>query len=323
MLGKIWTVIKAIGRFLRGLFVFVFFAWMALSIIEIKQEITTIQDQNLQAYNVQAEVFSKIVSTINALATYAQGIEQADRIRAATLAEFLQQIDNKIKEAEEKAKEADEASLKRDTIIATAFQKYTEQPTYDYMKSMIVYLIQQDLADTTHGSIGTGTVIKVTDSETYILTNKHVCDFSEGTVCYAYQDKQKYMITLVKRNTVDHDIQIVKTSRVIPGKQPVKGLKDVAPQDKVYMVGHNRGNPFMYSEGTVSGFIRESGDLLVGMPSGPGNSGSVIFTHDGYLCGLLFAGQVMPFGPYGSLDTAHGICVNSKILRLFLDGYVS
>jgi len=119
------------------------------------------------------------------------------------------------------------------------------------------------------------------------------------------------------------------------GKRGIKCLiteeeiKKLWFRDKAYLMlrptidrKDNNGNPFLYSEGTVSGFDRRSGDLIVGMPSGPGNSGSGIFTQDGYLTGILYAGQMFPAVPFGAaIDTAHGICVNSQVLRLFLSEY--
>lgn len=325
MLELLWTATKAFGRFIKIHFPEIILMVLSFYILgifsDMKAEIKKIQRQNFQAYNVQAELNSKIIETLVQLIAYTQQIEKANIQRAVTLADFLKDLDAKIQASEDKIKADEQLSLTRDTAIAGAFQNYAMKPTYDYMKSRIVYLVQTyENADMM--SIGTGTVIKVTDTETYILTNKHVCDFAEGSVCFVYQDKEKYVITLVKQNEVDHDIQIVKTSKVVPGKQAVIGIKDVQPQDKVFMTGHNNGNPFLYSEGTVSGFDRRSGDLIVGMPSGPGNSGSGIFTQDGYLTGILYAGQMFPAVPFGAaMDTAHGICVNSQVLRLFLSEY--
>lgn len=314
MLKKIWNVAKTLGRWTRNIMFLFFIFWTIATLREIKTEISLIQDQNLQAYNVQAQVFSKTIEFVNLVAEYTQKSNDDSVNRDATLANFLNELVTRLQTV-------DETAINRDKNIAEYVQANEQKPAYEYMKSMIVYLIQQDLTDLEHGSIGTGTVIKVTDNETYILTNKHVCDWAEGSICYVYQDKEKYEISLVKANEVDHDMQVVKTSKVVPNKIAVKGIKDVVQQDKVYCVGNNNGNPFMYSEGTVAGFVRESGDLLVGMPSGPGNSGSGIFTQDGYLTGLLYAGQVFPINYGASLDTSHAICINSKILRLFLAEY--
>ena len=316
MLEFFLNVLKWGYRVIKYTFIIGFSFYVYTSINIIQKEINTLKVQNLQAYDINAEIYTQMITVIKSVINYAQEIETVNIVRDLTLANFLQDLEDKIKVA-------DEASMNRDRIIASHIERTEEKPAYDYIKSMTVYLIEQMVDDDTKGSIGTGTVIKVTDNETFILTNKHVCDFAEGTTCFVYQDKEKYQITLVKKSEVDHDMQVVKTSIVVPNKIAVKGIKDVVTQDKVFMVGNNNGNPFMYSEGTVSGFIRGTGDLLVGMPSGPGNSGSGIFTQDGYLTGLLYAGQVFSttFEIIGAMDTAHGICIRSEVLRLFLAEY--
>jgi S1-C subfamily serine protease len=287
----VWSIVKGVAKGIKNVCIILFFLWMGSSIINLQNDVSIVRKQSTDSYNIQAQVYTKVADAITAIYNYSQSVEQN--------------------------------SIGRDRAITAYIQQNNEKPEYKYMKSMIVYLVEQSLIDEHKGSIGTGTVIKVTENETYIITNKHVCDWAEGTTCFVYQDKEKYTISLVKANEVDHDIQIVKTSKVVPDKVAVKGLKDVKEQDTVYMVGNNNGNPFMYSEGTVSGFDRGTGDMLVGMPSGPGNSGSGIFTKDGYLCGLLYAGQIFNLGFFPSLDTAHGICVNSEILRLFLAEYIN
>lgn len=287
------------------------------AITELQNGVKVIQQQNFENYNNTALLFSEVSSTLDFLKQYSFAL--SDYTFSEDFA-LRTAISDATKKAEQDNVASTSESLNRDNFIVAYIQQQTERPTYDYIKSMTVYLVQQvDGSDS--GSIGTGTVIKIDDAATYILTNKHVCDFAEGTSCYVYQDGEKYPIASVKAAEVDHDIQVVKTTSIIPNKRAVRGLKDTIEQDRVYVVGHNNGNPFMYSEGTVSGFSRDNGDLIVGMPSGPGNSGSGIFTQDGYLTGVLYAGQVFPVGFLYSLDTAHGICVNSTVLRLFLAEY--
>lgn len=320
MREKIWNISKWFGRTLKVIGIVLFFSWVAISLVDIKKDIATIKKENTENYSVQAKLFSQMIVTITTVAKYSQNVALTEKEDVATLANFLQILANKIKLMENPNIDV---SFKIKNAGATLVKQQEQKPAYEYMKSMIVYLIEQSEKDAEHGSIGTGTVIKVTDKETFILTNKHVCDWAEGSVCYVYQDKVKYHITLVKKYEVDHDMQIVKTSKVVPNKQAIKGVKDVNEQDRVFMVGNNNGNSFMYSEGTVSGFLRGTGDLLVGMPSGPGNSGSGIFTSDGYLAGLLYAGQVFEIDNGLSLDTSHGICVPSTVLRLFLSDFIS
>jgi S1-C subfamily serine protease len=83
------------------------------------------------------------------------------------------------------------------------------------------------------------------------------------------------------------------------------------------------GRPYFYSEGTVSGFDPEEGDeLVVGMPVGPGNSGSAVINQQGALVGLLYAGSIIDQEGIDEMDIAHGLCVPIKAIRLFLADYV-
>lgn len=197
----------------------------------------------------------------------------------------------------------------------------TVKPSYDYLKSMTVYLVERKIDDPTKGAIGTGVIVKITEHVTYIMTNKHVCEWNEDSVCYVQvDDGSERMMKLIARADGDLDMQLAMILGTIEGKTAIKGVQESYPQDNVYMVGNNNGNPYMYSEGTVSGITRD-GDLLVGMPSGPGNSGSGVFTQDGYLTGLLYAGQVFRVGIFPSLDNSHGICVKATDIAEFLKPY--
>jgi hypothetical protein len=330
MWSKIWKVLVITFKVLRSILTFGFYCWLALSIISIENSLANLRYQNLQMYNLQAEVYTSMISTISKVVDYIKQVNDESNARDVAIDNNINKNDKehnkKIKAVENKVSVNDlkieqyiALNSKRYAILIDDFNKYVEHPSYEYIKSMIVFIVQPSIVDENHGSIGTGTIVKVTDTETFILTNKHVCDFESP--CYVYENKNKYQLTLIKQNEVDHDVQLVKINKVLTGKQAVKGIKDVVPQDKVYMVGHNNGNPFLYSEGTVSGFDKWNGNLIVGMPSGPGNSGSGIFTQDGYLTGLLYAGQIFEVHSFPSLDTAHGLCVSSKVLRLFLKGY--
>ena len=291
---------------------FVLFTITTLS--SIQQELETIAQENVAIYSVQSEVYSKTLE-------YIKFTNQINETRADLLQGSINVLENRTNDLKNNDTRVESESIIRDTVISKYIQESSARPDYEYMRARIVYLVQ-GITGTDKGSIGTGTVIKVTDNETYVLTNKHVCDWSEGTECYILDNGEKYPITFVKSPTVDIDAQVVKTNKLVPNKEAILGIKDVKPQDKVYVVGHNNGNPFLYSEGTVSGFSRDNTSLIIGMPSGPGNSGSGIFTQDGYITGLLYAGQMFAAVPFGySVDTAHAICVPSWQLRLFLSDY--
>ena len=340
MKAKILNILKWTAIAVKNIVVVVFFLWLASNVLELKKEVATIKDQQYDNYNTQATVFTNITKSIGLVINYVKAVNDNSVARDTEIDKNSNDRDNQI----------DNNSLTRDKDIlgvvkAISYkQKDTDakvntnnqnkkpvdntidtRPAYDYMKDRIVYMVEA-IGDTGHGGIGTGVVVKVDETGTFILTNKHVCDWAAGNSCYVLgDDKEKFPITLVKTNEVDHDVQLVKTDKPIPGKVAVKGIKDVKPQERVYFVGNNNGNFFMYSEGTVAGFMRKTGDLLVGAPSGPGNSGSGIFTQDGYLCGILFAGQIFELEEFGgyTMDTSHAICINSEVLRLFLADYLS
>lgn len=191
------------------------------------------------------------------------------------------------------------------------------RPAYDYLKSVTVRIISRESMESNMGAIGTGIVIKITEDHTYILTNKHVCDMP---ICYVSDPNTKtnYQIQIVKRSETLHDMQVVRVIGHLPGKVAVPGIKGVTYQDKVYVVGQYLSEYFFYSEGFVAGFSRERGDLVVGAPMAPGNSGSGIITQDGYLSGLLYAGRLLN----GQMIMTHAYCVNADVLQLFLAEYL-
>lgn len=207
-----------------------------------------------------------------------------------------------------------------ENMMNTKFQR----PEYSELKSYTVMIISEERANPKYKSIGTGVVIKETNTHTIIVTNKHVCEDTISNRCYIVdpETRSKYKIMIVKRHSI-YDIQIVKVQGVMPNKSPIKGIKNVSPSNPVYVVGHYLGNLFFYSEGVVAGFSRISGDLVVTAPIGPGNSGSGVMTKDGYLAGLVYSTSVVGTFPNRTIDLTHGTCVNAKVLRLFLSGYIT
>jgi len=125
---------------------------------------------------------------------------------------------------------------------------------------------------------------------------------------------------LVKSNKFSHDIQVVKFSGAIPGKQAVKGLAYAEIQTPVYLVGHNNGNLYIYGEGIVAGWDSES-NLIAQVSATHGNSGSGIINKDGYLVGLVFGSQFLADFPFTIGDSSKAFCVNSYVLRLMLNEF--
>lgn len=274
--------------------VLVYMPYSTVTLNNTQVSVVALENTLYQIYQAQAELYSEATQLDLLLLQYTKKVE-------------VESLDRDTKQ------------VKNIGVIA----KYLNKPDYSYLRNITVLIINQSKENPDQGSLGTGVVIKEEEKSTYIVTNKHVCPGDDDSRCYVLDidTKLEYPISIVKQSST-HDVQIVKIDGKLPRKIPVKGIKDIEPQDRVYMVGHNLGNPFMYSEGVVAGFERSSKNLIVTMPSGPGNSGSGIITQDGYLSGLLYSGKIVGQFPYMSLDLTHGICVNSKVLKLFLRDYL-
>ena len=209
--------------------------------------------------------------------------------------------------------------------LVDGFNYALQKPSYDYLKSVTVRIIAREIADPKKGWIGTGVIVGLTDDSTIILTNRHVMPNDGLHNFYVVADGAKYPLLNIKVSTNDNvDLSLCVIQGHINGKRAVRGLADTKPQAPVYMVGQNLGRPDFYAEGTVSGFDpNENDELVVGMPVGPGNSGSGIIDKDGRLVGLLYAGTIIGQDTiFGEMDIAHGLCVPSKAIRLFIAEFI-
>lgn len=224
------------------------------------------------------------------------------------------------------SKDRDAKIIEGITIMADTINNTLSKPSYDYLRSITVYIFASKKDDPQHGWIGTGVIIDLNKGNTIILTNRHVMPNTDDMNYYVVEDGKKYKLVNIKVSQDEKvDLSLNKVEGLIPGKRAVVGLTDTQPQDSVYMVGSNLGRPFLYAEGTVSGYdsLDDNFDLIVGMPSGPGNSGSGVINKDGKLVGVLYAGSIISEEGIYQMDTSHGVCMNSKVLRLFLAGYIS
>lgn len=308
---KLFTI--SLITFIAGLVIFS----SILYVRSIKEEVVVAQEMIAELYDAQAAQYTEILKG-DAVQTYL--ILGLEKNLETAKAEAIKNRD----ELAQTLLGVDQDSKKRDTAILNAVARELHRPEYAELKSHTVMIVAEEKENPEHGSLGTGVVIKETAENTFIVTNKHVCEDTDKYRCYVFDTdtKAEYNVSIVKRNT-KHDVQIVKVDGSIPGKVPVKGIRTVQQQDKIYIVGHYLGNSFFYAEGVVAGFARETGDLIVAAPTGPGNSGSGIITQDGYLTGLLYAGNVVGEFPYMTLDLTHSMCVNSEVLQLFLAGYLN
>lgn len=206
----------------------------------------------------------------------------------------------------------------------------TKKPTYVELKSHSVYIvgcsdkvlsdedkIQYLLGEDGGCWVGTGSVIKITDTDTYILTNNHVAGFGEPNVTLYIQNEQSKVKAEVVKNHPYADMAVLKIKGTLDGKTAITKIASVNIQDKVYVVGNPLRNKMTYSEGVVANFIDR--DMLLQMPLIFGNSGSGIFNANGDLVGLCYALQMYPgFLGMPMAQITHSICVDSVTIKAFL-----
>ena len=115
------------------------------------------------------------------------------------------------------------------------------KPTYDYLKSVTVYIegcvgkdeitdklrMNQMIEETDEGFCwsGTGVIIKITDKETYILSNNHVIGKGEVNpiIFVENTDNKKVRAEIIKY--ADYvDIAVIKLNTILKDKRAIKGI---------------------------------------------------------------------------------------------------
>ena len=216
----------------------------------------------------------------------------------------------------------------KDSIITCSVEP---KPTYEYMKAATVYIhgsgtgektgIMFMLTGQTGTEVqewsGTGVIVKVDKDYTYVLTNNHVAgnDFKRVKIYIQEENNVRTQVEIIK-NHPKYDMALLRVAKIYPDKVAVKGFNTVVPQDKVYMVGHYLGIPYIYSEGNMAGYEKDEEDgILLQLPGCYGNSGSGVLNKDGELVALVYAIHgVSLFG----VDTAKTMAVDGKNVIAFL-----
>ena len=203
------------------------------------------------------------------------------------------------------------------------------KPSYDYLKSMAVYIIgcsgEIDISEKLtykldNGGMcwaGTGVIVKIDDNETYILTNGHVAGKDKNDVIlFVENDNRKFHADVVDYDK-KIDAAVIKVNSVLKNKSAIKGIAEVDIQDPVYIVGNPLSVKFTYTEGVVANF--EGVDILIQAPCIYGNSGSGVFNKYGELVGLVYALEVYPgFMGIPTARITHTLAVDSKFIKTFL-----
>ena len=188
-----------------------------------------------------------------------------------------------------------------------------EKPSFEYIQSVTVRILNIIDKETNKGSVGTGTIVKITEDFTYILTNKHVAP-KGSNLLYVIKNEKKYKAEVLKNGLI-RDLSLIRIVGKIPDTNVVKGFSKTKEQNKVYSVGMYLGAYDIYTEGTVAGWKADS--RLMNLPCLFGCSGSGVFDKDGNMVAVVFAGSV--YSMFGGFDTAKAICVPYIGIVAFLE----
>lgn len=208
--------------------------------------------------------------------------------------------------------------------IVIKIEKEIPPPSYEYLKSITVYITGQIPSKTLKdGTIrigqswtGTGSIVKIDEEYTYILTNAHVVgDKKRGVVLFVDNGLRKVESEIVAfhRNTDTIDLAVIKVKGKLKGKIPVKGFAISSPSDKLYLVGHHLGRQYIYGVGVMAGY--DGIYDLIQIPTLYGNSGTAVCNSEGKLVSVVFA--INRIGWF-DVDVAHGLCINGLSVQLFL-----
>jgi S1-C subfamily serine protease len=164
---------------------------------------------------------------------------------------------------------------------------------------------------------GTGSIIKITDTETYILSNNHVFGKDQDNVhIYIENGKEKVEAQIVAYNKYE-DIAVAKIPGKLIGKTSMNRISTVHIQDPVYVVGNPLRVKYTYSEGILAGY--EDTSLLFQLPCIYGSSGSAIWDSKGNLVGVVYALEMYSgFMGIPEARITHTLAVDSLSVKLFL-----
>jgi S1-C subfamily serine protease len=210
--------------------------------------------------------------------------------------------------------------------------KNSGKPTYEELKSRTVYVIgcsNKELPEATKTQYllgeeegmcwsGTASIIKITDTETYILSNSHVFGKGQDNVhIYIENGIENVEAQIVAYNKYE-DIAVAKISGKLIGKTSMNKISTVHIQDPVYVVGHPLRVKYTYSEGILAGY--EDTSLLFQLPCIYGSSGSAIWDSKGNLVGVVYALEMYSgFMGIPEARITHTLAVDSLVVKHFLE----
>jgi len=202
-------------------------------------------------------------------------------------------------------------TLSYSSDVITQINEVIKKPSYDYLKSVTVRIIKKtDIAIST----GTGSVIKITNDYTYILTNQHVAPI-EAEKLYVVDEYGRETKATILSNCLFADLALIRVDGKLKDKREIKKIGNIDHSEKVYSVGMYLGYSYIYTEGTMAGYD-ESNNFVMNMPGSHGCSGSGVFNVAGELVAVVFAGNYIQF-PI-QIETAKLLCINTFDMKMFL-----
>jgi len=200
----------------------------------------------------------------------------------------------------------------------------SRKPTFDYLKSVTVYVVTECFTEITEVNgdinldkdiaVGTGVVVKIDNEYTYILTNNHAAGFNkQNPIVHLRNLGEKVYCEIVVKHPVE-DLALLRLKGQLKGKQAIMGLSYPEITEKVYTVGNARSDFYMYGEGVFSGTNIDYD--IYQLPIIGGQSGSGVFSKDGYLLGLISSNN---FNSLGTLDHTRGNAVKGIYIKEFLE----
>ena len=173
----------------------------------------------------------------------------------------------------------------------------TVKPNSDQSRELSKHVVPFKVLLMDNNNYATGFYIKF-EGKTFIVTNKHVCDFHQKVYKHNFIQFDNYIGEIIKISDV-HDLCLVTSNRT-------DGLElsdtPAMPLDHITLIGFPRGMDKVIREGRVisyidifAGWLGDSGkdveSIQISTTSYGRNSGSPVLNSSGKVIGVLFAGS--------------------------------
>jgi len=186
-----------------------------------------------------------------------------------------------------------------------------KRPSYDYLKSVTVRIARKAKK---RAVIGTGSIVKITNDYTYILTNKHIAPTSEKEI-YIINESNNKIKAIVLSNCKFTDLALIRVKGKLKDKTQIKKIGNIDYSNKVYSVGMYLTYNYIYTQGTMAGYDFQN-NFIMNLPGSVGCSGSGVFNVDGELVAVVFGSSHIRSS--AQLETSKLLCINTKYIKLFL-----